>query len=171
MSCPRRWPSFPTNSAPDSVIVQQARDEDLSRVKDAYARLKLNVEAAPFFTDLPARIAGAHLVIGRSGASTVSELAVIGRPSLLVPFPYALDADQAANAAHLAASGAAEVVRQINFTPQGLADRLAEALNQPEELKKRAQAAKSAGVADAAERLAQLTLKIAGMAENSETTK
>ncbi len=153
------------------VIVQQARDEDLSRVKDAYARLKLNVEAAPFFTDLPARIAGAHLVIGRSGASTVSELAVIGRPSLLVPFPYALDADQAANAAHLAASGAAEVVRQINFTPQGLADRLAEALNQPEELKKRAQAAKSAGVADAAERLAQLTLKIAGMAENSETTK
>jgi UDP-N-acetylglucosamine--N-acetylmuramyl-(pentapeptide) pyrophosphoryl-undecaprenol N-acetylglucosamine transferase len=147
------------------VIVQQVREEDLSRVKEAYRKLKLTVEAAPFFTDLPNRIAQAHLVIGRSGASTVSELALIGRPSILVPFPHALDADQAANAAHLALSGAAEVVRQINFTPQGLADRLIAALDKPQDLTRRALAAKSAGIANAAERLAQLTLEIAGLVE------
>ena len=79
------------------------------------------VEIAEFFADLPARIAGAHLVIGRAGASTVSELAVIGRASILVPFPHALDQDQAANAAALAASGGAIVVPQPEFTPERLA--------------------------------------------------
>jgi UDP-N-acetylglucosamine--N-acetylmuramyl-(pentapeptide) pyrophosphoryl-undecaprenol N-acetylglucosamine transferase len=147
------------------AVTQQVREEDISRVREAYAKLKITAEVAPFFADLPKRMADSHLVIGRSGASTVSELALIGRPSLLVPYPHALDADQAANAAHLAATGAAEVVRQINFTPMGLAERLREALAKPEELTKRAKAARSAGVADAAERLANLTLHIAGMAE------
>ena len=79
------------------------------------------VEIAEFFPDLPARIAAAHLVIGRAGASTVSELAVIGRASVLVPFPHALDQDQAANAAALASSGGAVVVPQPEFTPERLA--------------------------------------------------
>ncbi len=73
-------------------------------MREAYARLQVVADVAPFFADLPARMAGAHLVIGRAGASTVSELAVIGRPAILVPFPFALDQDQAANAAHLAAA-------------------------------------------------------------------
>ena len=150
------------------VLVQQARAEDLPRVQEAYAKLKIAAEVQPFFSDLPMRIAASHLVIGRSGASTVSELALIGRPSILVPFPHALDADQAANAAHLAATGAADVVRQISFTPLGLVERLRAALNKPEDLTKHAAAAKSAGVADAAERLAQLTLQIAGMNKTPE---
>jgi UDP-N-acetylglucosamine--N-acetylmuramyl-(pentapeptide) pyrophosphoryl-undecaprenol N-acetylglucosamine transferase len=153
------------------VVVQQVREEDLARVKEAFARLKIAAEVAPFFTDLPQRIANAHLVIGRSGASTVSELALIGRPSILVPFPHALDADQAANAAHIQASGAAEVVRQINFTPLGLAERLKEALAVPEDLTKRALAARSAGVADAAQRLALLTLQIAGLSDADAEAK
>ena len=86
--------------------------------------MNLPVELAEFFSDLPARIAASHLVIGRAGASTVSELAVIGRPSILVPFPHALDQDQAANAAVLAASGAAQVVPQSEFTPERLASLL-----------------------------------------------
>ena len=85
-------------------LTQQARGEDKARVAAACARMSFPVEIAEFFADLPARIAAAHLVIGRAGASTVSELAVIGRPSVLVPFPHALDQDQAANAAALAAS-------------------------------------------------------------------
>jgi UDP-N-acetylglucosamine--N-acetylmuramyl-(pentapeptide) pyrophosphoryl-undecaprenol N-acetylglucosamine transferase len=153
------------------VLVQQVREEDISRVKEFYARHKIAAEVSPFFLDLPKRIADSHLVIGRSGASTVSELALIGRPSILVPFPHALDADQAANAAHLAASGAAEVVRQINFTPHGLAERLKTALSAPDELKKHAAAARSAGVADAAQRLAYLTLLVAGMIEKAETAQ
>jgi UDP-N-acetylglucosamine--N-acetylmuramyl-(pentapeptide) pyrophosphoryl-undecaprenol N-acetylglucosamine transferase len=145
------------------VIVQQARGEDLARVQAAYARLHVEADVAPFFADLPLRIAKAHLIIGRSGASTVSELAAIGRPSILVPFPHALDADQAANAAQLARTGAAEVVRQIAFTPEWLAQRLAQALDDAEGLTRRAQAAKSAGIPDAAERLADLAIETAGL--------
>jgi UDP-N-acetylglucosamine--N-acetylmuramyl-(pentapeptide) pyrophosphoryl-undecaprenol N-acetylglucosamine transferase len=145
-------------------LTQQARGEDKARVAAACARMNFTVELAEFFTDLPARIAASHLVIGRAGASTVSELAVIGRPSILVPFPHALDQDQAANAAVLAASGAAQVVPQSEFTPERLAGMLRKALADPASLTAAAQAAKAAGVADAAERLADLVLEASGKA-------
>jgi len=142
-------------------LTQQARGEDLARVAAACARMSFPVEVREFFPDLPARIAASHLVIGRAGASTVSELAVIGRPSILVPFPHALDQDQAANAAALAASGGAEVVMQPDFTPERLAGLLRRALNDPAGLAKAAAAAKLAGVADAAERLADVVMSVA----------
>jgi UDP-N-acetylglucosamine--N-acetylmuramyl-(pentapeptide) pyrophosphoryl-undecaprenol N-acetylglucosamine transferase len=142
-------------------LTQQARGEDKARVAAACAKLAFPVEIEEFFTDLPQRIAGSHLVIGRAGASTVSELAVIGRPSILVPFPHALDQDQAANAAVLASSGAAEVIPQTQFTPTCLARLLREALENPARLAASASAAKAAGVSDAAERLADLVLEIA----------
>jgi len=139
----------------------QARGEDKQRVAAACAEMAFPVELAEFFADLPARMAAAHLVVGRSGASTVSELAVIGRPSILVPFPHALDQDQAANAATLAAAGAATVVPQPEFTPERLAAILRGALADPQGLQAAAAAAKAAGVADAADRLAELVLGIA----------
>ena len=142
-------------------LTQQARGEDKARVAAACARISFPVEVAEFFPDLPARIAAAHLVIGRAGASTVSELAAIGRPSVLVPFPHALDQDQAANAAALAASGGAIVVPQTEFTPARLTAILREALASPAKLAASAKAAKATGVLDAAERLADLVLKIA----------
>lgn len=144
-------------------VAQQARGEDRRRVAEACARMNFSIEIAEFFPDLPARIAAAHLVIGRAGASTVSELAVIGRPSILVPFPHALDQDQAANAAVLAAAGAAQVVPQPEFTPERLAGMLRKALAEPAALAAAAQAAKAAGVADAAERLADLVQQAAGL--------
>ena len=150
------------------VIVQQARGEDEERVAAAYRRSGVSAEVAPFFSDLPARMAQAHLVIARAGASTVSELAVVGRPSILVPFPFALDQDQAANAAHLAETGAAQVIRQAEFTPQWLAARLTEAFSNPQGLTQRAEAAKSAGIPDAAERLADLVERVAKIASPSE---
>ena len=100
-------------------LTQQARGEDKARVAAACARMSFPVEIAEFFADLPARIAASHLVIGRAGASTVSELAVIGRPSVLVPFPHALDQDQAANAAALAASGGASSCRRRSSRRSG----------------------------------------------------
>jgi UDP-N-acetylglucosamine--N-acetylmuramyl-(pentapeptide) pyrophosphoryl-undecaprenol N-acetylglucosamine transferase len=142
-------------------LTQQARGEDKARVAAACARLQFPVEIEEFFSDLPRRIAGAHLVIGRAGASTVSELAVIGRPSILVPFPHAVDQDQAANAAVLASAGAAEVIPQPQFTPACLARLLREALEDPARLAASASAAKAAGVSDAAERLADLVMEIA----------
>lgn len=143
------------------ALVQQARGEDEARVKAAFAALGFSADVQPFFKDLPCRIADAHLVISRSGASTVSEIAAIGRPAILVPFPFALDADQAANAAELARTGAAAVVTQNDFTVDRLAALLREALARPDVLAARAQAAKSAGAPDAAERLADETLKLA----------
>ncbi len=142
-------------------LTQQARGEDLARVAAACAKLEFPVELAEFFTDLPARMASAHLVVARAGASTVSELAVIGRPSLLVPFPHALDQDQAANAAVLAASGAATLIHQPAFTPERFAAELRRALDEPERLEAAAAAAKAAGVANAAERLADLVMATA----------
>jgi UDP-N-acetylglucosamine--N-acetylmuramyl-(pentapeptide) pyrophosphoryl-undecaprenol N-acetylglucosamine transferase len=142
-------------------LTMQARGEDKARVAAACAELSFPVEIAEFFADLPARIAASHLVVARAGASTVSELAVIGRPSILVPFPHALDQDQAANAAALAASGAATVVPQTEFTPERLARLLRTALANPAALQAAAKAAKAAGVPDAVERLADLVMGIA----------
>ena len=142
-------------------LTMQARGEDRARVAAACAAMDFPVDLAEFFANLPGRMAAAHLVIGRAGASTVSELAAIGRPSILVPFPHALDQDQAANAAALAASGAATVVPQSEFTPERLAGLLRKALADPAALASAAARAKSAGVADAAERLADLVLEVA----------
>src|SRR6201998_2425390 len=89
------------------VLTQQVRDEDMARVRAVYDRLKIKCELAPFFTDLPARLASNHLVISRSGAGTVAELAAIGRPSILVPLPGAIDQDQFANAGVLSEAGGA----------------------------------------------------------------
>ena len=144
-------------------VVQQARGEDETRVREAYARLGVKAEVAPFFSDLPARIAAAHLVVSRSGASTVAELAAIGRPSILVPLPHALDQDQLANATVLANAGGAIVLKQDDFTPARLAGAVAAVAADADKLSAMAAAAKSAGVPNAAERLADLVLRVAGV--------
>lgn len=145
-------------------VVQQSRDEDLAEAQSIYRRLNISAELAPFFADLPAKIAASHLVIGRSGASTVSELSAIGRPSILVPLPGAIDQDQLANASSLAAVGAAIVIRQSDFTSERLASELTTLFNDPARLAAMANAAKAAGRIDAAERLADLVVKVAGVA-------
>ena len=143
------------------AIVQQARDEDLARVRDAYSSLSVTAETAPFFADLPARIAASHLIVGRAGASTVAELAAIGRPSILVPLPHALDQDQFANAGVLAGVNAAIRLPQAEFTPQRLAAEIAALAGAPKRLAAMAAAAKFLGRLDAADRLADLVLKVA----------
>ena len=153
-----------TNLQARLAVVQQAREEDLSRVSQTYASLSVAAEIAPFFSDLPARMAAAHLVISRSGASTVAELAAIGRPSILVPLPHALDQDQFANAGVLEGAGGALRLRQDDFTPQRLASEIAVLAGKPQRLTAMAAAAKSVGRLDAAERLADLVLHVAGLA-------
>jgi UDP-N-acetylglucosamine--N-acetylmuramyl-(pentapeptide) pyrophosphoryl-undecaprenol N-acetylglucosamine transferase len=143
------------------VITQQARADDVGRVKETYAELGVAAEVSPFFTDMAERIAAAHLVMSRSGASTVSEIAVIGRPALLVPYPYALDHDQAANAAALAAAGGAEVHQQSTLTPDRIAELVSALMEDPEGLSAMAAAAKSAGRPYAARLLADLAEVIA----------
>lgn len=143
------------------ALAQQAREEDLVQVCAQYSGLIPDADVQPFFKDLPRRLAESHLVISRSGASTVAELAAIGRPAILVPLPGALDQDQAANARSLAEIGAAVAIPQDQFTPERLASEIAAALHDPQRLTRAASAAKSAGILDAAERLAAAVLDLA----------
>jgi UDP-N-acetylglucosamine--N-acetylmuramyl-(pentapeptide) pyrophosphoryl-undecaprenol N-acetylglucosamine transferase len=145
------------------VLTQQVRDEDMARVRAVYDRLKIKCELAPFFTDLPARLASNHLVISRSGAGTVAELAAIGRPSILVPLPGAIDQDQMANAGVLSQVSGAIRIPQGEFTPDRLASEISALAAEPQRLAAMATAARSAGRLDAAERLADLVAKVAGL--------
>jgi UDP-N-acetylglucosamine--N-acetylmuramyl-(pentapeptide) pyrophosphoryl-undecaprenol N-acetylglucosamine transferase len=144
-------------------IVQQARDEDLPRVRDIYARLQVACDVEPFFKDLPARMAASHLIVSRSGASTVAELSAIGRPGILIPLPHALDQDQRANAGVLMDAGGAIRLDQADFTPERLAAEITALAGEPGRLARMAAAAKAAGSIDAADRLADLVLRVAGV--------
>jgi len=142
-------------------IVQQCRPEDMARVTQAYAALKVSAELAPFFRDLPARIAASQLVVSRSGASTVCELAVIGRPAIMVPLPHAIDQDQSANARVLASAGGGWIVPQAELTADRLARELTAFLAEPARLEQAALAARSVGRPDADARLADLVERVA----------
>jgi UDP-N-acetylglucosamine--N-acetylmuramyl-(pentapeptide) pyrophosphoryl-undecaprenol N-acetylglucosamine transferase len=137
-------------------VTQQCRAEDLDRVRRAYAASNIASDLAPFFGDVAERIERAHLIIARAGASTVAELAVAGRPSLLVPYPFATDDHQTANARALADASAAWLMPQPAFTPAALAHRLESLLTHTDSLTNAAARAASRGHADAAHRLADL---------------
>ncbi len=142
-------------------VVQQCRDEDLERVRTAYADSEIVATCEAFFADLPQLMASAHLVIGRAGASTISELTVIGCPSVLVPLPHSLDNDQLLNATRLAEAGAAWCLEQKDITPARLTDGLADAFADPDELVTAAAAARTLGRPDAVDRLADLAEQLA----------
>jgi UDP-N-acetylglucosamine--N-acetylmuramyl-(pentapeptide) pyrophosphoryl-undecaprenol N-acetylglucosamine transferase len=142
-------------------ITQQARADDEGAVNAAYAKLGVNADVSPFFGNMPSLIADSHLVISRAGASTVSEISVIGRPSVLVPYPHALDHDQAANAAALSAKGGAVVRQQRDLSPQILASLISELATETAKASAMAAAAKATGKPQAASLLADLTEAIA----------
>jgi UDP-N-acetylglucosamine--N-acetylmuramyl-(pentapeptide) pyrophosphoryl-undecaprenol N-acetylglucosamine transferase len=143
------------------ILTQQVREEDMARVRAIYDRLKIGAELAPFFNDLPARLASNHLVVSRSGAGTVAELGAIGRPSILVPLPGAIDQDQFANAGVLAKANGALRIAQADFTPDRLAAEISALAAEPGRLTAMAAAARSVGRLDAAVRLADLVMKVA----------
>jgi UDP-N-acetylglucosamine--N-acetylmuramyl-(pentapeptide) pyrophosphoryl-undecaprenol N-acetylglucosamine transferase len=123
----------------------------------------VQAEVAPFFPDLPARIARGQLVVSRSGASTVAELAAIGRPAILVPLPHALDQDQLANARVLELAGGAIRIDQAAFTPDKLASEITRIASEPDRLADMAKRARAAGALDAADRLADLVMRVGGL--------
>ncbi|MEO9338127.1 undecaprenyldiphospho-muramoylpentapeptide beta-N-acetylglucosaminyltransferase [Mesorhizobium sp. SB112] len=153
--------SLPENLRRRLKVTQQARVEDMERVRAAYAELGVDAEVEPFFNDMAHRMALSHLVISRSGASTVSEVAVIGRPAILVPYPHALDHDQAANAAALAQAGGAEVHKQDTLSREKLAELIGRLMQEPKKLASMAAASRTAGKPDAARLLGDLTEAIA----------
>lgn len=142
-------------------VTQQCRPEDIARVTEAYREINIDAELEPFFRDMPERIARSHLVICRAGASTVAELAVIGRPAIMVPLPHALDQDQKANAGVLAEAGGGWMIEQKDMTPERLANDLVKFIDDPKPLAAAAEAAASIGRPDAVERLADLVERVA----------
>jgi len=137
-------------------VEQQSRPEQLEAAKAIYQAADIEAEVAPFFSNMAERLGRAHLVIGRAGASTCCELAVAGKPSILIPLRIAADDHQTHNAEVLHAAGAAEVIQEKALTAQTLAAVIRAFLDDPEAMKQRAEAARSVARPDAAVLLADL---------------
>ncbi len=143
-------------------LVQQAREEDVVAVTMQTSAAGINSEIATFFKDLPRIMAESHLVIARAGASSVAELAVIGRPSILVPLPHSLDSDQLENASNLAESGGSWCIEQKDLTPLRLATEVGKLFESPEVLTSAAASAKAQGQATSVRLLADLVEDVIG---------
>ncbi|MEM8632254.1 MAG: UDP-N-acetylglucosamine--N-acetylmuramyl-(pentapeptide) pyrophosphoryl-undecaprenol N-acetylglucosamine transferase [Pseudomonadota bacterium] len=151
---------------PDSMkgllrISHQARGEDEDRVRAFYSEAGLQAEVAPFFTDLPERLADCQLIISRAGASSVADISIIGRPAILIPFAAATDDHQTANARGLVEAGAAILIPENLLDPASLSEQVAAVLSQPDAAAKMADAALSKGVIDATDRLVDMVVHLA----------
>lgn len=141
-------------------VTHQARLEDIDEVRRKYAEHGIPAEIATYLPDLPERLAWAHLVIARAGASTVAELTVAGRPAILVPLPSATDDHQTANAREISEAGGARTIPQRAFTAQELAKQMQKLGLEPDALAHAAACARSVGRPDAARDLADLVESI-----------
>jgi UDP-N-acetylglucosamine--N-acetylmuramyl-(pentapeptide) pyrophosphoryl-undecaprenol N-acetylglucosamine transferase len=152
-------------------IVQQCRAEDLSDAAAAFRRAGVAADLAVFFSDMPRRLADCHLAIARSGASTLAELGVGGRPAILVPYPFATEDHQTMNAEAFVRGGGGWVISQRILTPQFLAERISALLSRPDTLARAADAARREGRPDAAHRFAALVIaEIGARAARSAST-
>jgi UDP-N-acetylglucosamine--N-acetylmuramyl-(pentapeptide) pyrophosphoryl-undecaprenol N-acetylglucosamine transferase len=147
---------LPTELRTRLLVVQQCRAEDLSWVRATYQAAGITAELSPFFPDMADQLAVAHLVISRAGASTVAELAVAGRPAILVPLPGAIDDHQTANARALVEARGASMIAQCDLTPEALCEQLTALLSSPDMLNHAALAARSIARPNATEQLADI---------------
>jgi len=141
-------------------ISQQCRPADIDQVKQAYENSGITVDLKSFFDDVPERLQRAHLVIARAGASTVAEVTSAGRPAILVPYPYAIDDHQTANAHAVEETGGAWLMPQDAFTTETLAGRLESLFTRPGSLERAGACAKAVGRPKAASNLANLVIKL-----------
>lgn len=137
-------------------VIQQCRAEDIEAVRNRYANHGIPAELATYFENMAERLAGAHLFIGRAGASTIAELSAVGRPAILIPLPIATDDHQAANTREIVAAGGARSIRQDKFTATELAKQIQAMAQRPQTLANAAHAAWNCGYPNAAADLADL---------------
>jgi UDP-N-acetylglucosamine--N-acetylmuramyl-(pentapeptide) pyrophosphoryl-undecaprenol N-acetylglucosamine transferase len=147
-------------------ISQQCRQEDLESTRKRYQKMGLEAELKTFFDDAPKRLAKSHLLIGRSGASTIAEALAIGRPAILVPYPHAIDDHQTRNAHAIVEVGAGWLMPEKNFTPSELSTRLVSLFSFPTIMEKSAAIARAAATVNAEKRLADMVLKLIPLNEN-----
>jgi UDP-N-acetylglucosamine--N-acetylmuramyl-(pentapeptide) pyrophosphoryl-undecaprenol N-acetylglucosamine transferase len=143
-------------------VVQQCRPDDIERVRAQYAELGIPAELTTYIEDMPQKLADAHLVIGRAGASTIAELTAAGRPAILIPYPAATDDHQTANAREMTQAGGARTIHQDSFTPEILARQIEAMAADPHALNNAAARALSVGRPHAARDLADLVERVGG---------
>jgi UDP-N-acetylglucosamine--N-acetylmuramyl-(pentapeptide) pyrophosphoryl-undecaprenol N-acetylglucosamine transferase len=141
-------------------VVQQCRPDDIERVRGQYAALGIPAELLTYIEDMPVKLADAHLVIGRAGASTIAELTAAGRPAILIPFAAATDDHQTANAREMTKAGGARTIQQSNFTPAVLARQIEAMAADPVALNNAAARSLSVGRPHAARDLADLVERV-----------
>ncbi|MEC9265932.1 MAG: undecaprenyldiphospho-muramoylpentapeptide beta-N-acetylglucosaminyltransferase [Alphaproteobacteria bacterium] len=151
---PAAMAKLPDSLKPRLKVEQQARPEQTKEVIEAYRQAGIDADVRTFFDDMPVRLERAHLMIGRAGASTLAEVTAVGLPAILIPYAYAIDDHQAANAARLSDAGGAWAIPQRDVTADDLARRLEQLLGNPSVLGAAAQAAARTGIPDATKRLA-----------------
>jgi len=153
------------------AITQQCRPEDLEEVRAAYAQIDQRAELASYFNDMGALLEKTHLAITRAGASTIAELSAAGRPAILIPYPYATDDHQRANAEALADAGGAWVSIEAETTAESLAEILTRLIDEPQALADAAAKVHEFGIADGAERLADLVEQSAGLKTSADAAR
>ena len=139
-------------------VIQQCRKEDIEDVRSSYYHSQITTDLSPFFDDMAERISAAHLVICRSGASTLAEITTAGRPAILVPFPHAIDDHQTRNAQGLCDAGGGWIIPQDAFTPETLSNRLKSLFSIDSTLSSAAKCATKIGMSEAAQKLAVLVM-------------
>jgi len=159
---PEAVAALPGNIRQHLSISHQARAEDGDRVKARYGEIGVNADVQPFFHDVPRRMCQAHLVVSRAGASSIADITVIGRPSILIPFAAAAGDHQTANARGLVAGGAAILIPEKCLDAVSLSTQIASVLENPQAAIHMSEAALSLGVPDATQRLMALVLSLAG---------
>ena len=142
-------------------VAHQARAEDLDRVIAAYDAAGIDADVQPFFTDIPRRLSEAQLVVSRSGASSIADISVIGRPSILIPFAAATADHQTANARGLVQADAAVLIPESALDPAALAAQMAAVLSNPRAAGAMAKNALAQGRPDATGHLVDLVLRLA----------
>src|SRR6185437_4114888 len=141
-------------------VVQQCRPDDIERVRTQYAGLGIPAELMTYIEDMAAKLADAHLFIGRAGASTIAELTAAGRPAILIPFAAATDDHQTANAREMVKAGGARAIAQANFTPEVLARQIEALAMDPVAINNAAGRSLSVGRPHAARDLADLVERV-----------
>jgi UDP-N-acetylglucosamine--N-acetylmuramyl-(pentapeptide) pyrophosphoryl-undecaprenol N-acetylglucosamine transferase len=143
-------------------VVQQCRPDDIEEIRARYAELAIPAELTTYILDMPEKLADAHLVIGRAGASTIAELTAAGRPAILIPFGAATDDHQTANAREMTRAGGARAIAQDDFTPETLARQIEVIAIDPQAIANAASRSLSVGRPNAASDLADLVERVGG---------
>lgn len=167
---PKALAALPAAARARVEVVQQCVESDLGAVHSLYGAAGIQAFLSPFFTDMPERIAAAHLFIGRSGATTTTEITAAGRPAIYVPYPHHADQQQKNNADRIADAGGAWVMTESGFTVEALSARLETFLQSPETLVRAAEAARGCGKPDAALRLGNLVSDLLTSVEKPSKT-